>query len=250
LQCVPLAWVLAASLAAPHVLAAATPQPPPLPPDTVNQFGLSWDLHAIGTRLATTPFRFSLCEGRYLAPDEVSVPCRPSNRATVHGGHQAPYTFSAGHGQPLPAGLRIDGNGILHGDDPGVLSALPGGKLPLCVRQLDVERCPDVFIEKEIAIVPDNIARAIDKGIGPPKKGHGAGAAVAVLGAIAAGGVGLAVAANSLKTAEEDASCGAKPVWASMPPTSSEIAQYRSWCVCLGYRTSGTASNGDYTCLN
>jgi hypothetical protein len=43
--------------------------------------------------------------------------------------------------------------------------------------------------------------------------------------------------------------CGPKPPF-SIPPSSAQISAYRSWCQCLGYRTSGTASNGDYTCLN
>ncbi len=158
----------------PNVVAAPPPQaqaPPPLPPDTVDQRGLGWDLHTIGYREANKPFRFSLCEGRYLAAHEISRPCNQSNNGTIRFGHDAPFVFSAGHNQFLPKGLSIDGNGILHGDDPKLLSRL--ASLPLCVRQLDVERCKTVKVAKNTALEQDEIVEPIYNGSGPPKKGAG-----------------------------------------------------------------------------
>ena len=182
------AW-LAASLAASANGLAAGPQqatPPPLPPDTVNQVGLQWKLHTIGwgDKEATKPFRYSLCEGRYLGADEVSRPCNPSPESTASGGHQASYVFSAGHGGFLPEGLSIDGFGILHGDDPALLAKVKNNKLPLCVRQLHVERCKDVQLDEKTRLQEDPIAQQIDNGSGPPKKGVNVGR---VLGAVAAG---------------------------------------------------------------
>ena len=201
------AWLAASLGASPNGLAAGPQQatPPPLPPDTVNQVGLSWDLRTIGTGKdsgATKPFRFSLCEGRYLTAGEVSRPCYHPPK--VGGGHNAPFVFSPGHNTFLPPGLSIDGDGILKGDDPALLTKLDEG-LPLCVRQVDVERCKTIKFGEKTKNVEDNIAKAIDNGSGPPKKGMG-GARVAILG-LGLGGAAV-LAASALQVTEEGAAGG------------------------------------------
>ena len=184
-------------------------------PILLNPVGLQWQLQVIGTSSETKPlpptrpFRFSLCEGRYLTADEVSRPCYPSPESKVTGGHNAPYVFSPGHGTPLPRGLGIDGNGILHGDDPALLS----GGLPLCVRQIDVERCKEIHFGKDTLSGPDPIAKAIDNGSGPPKKGMNAGRALVVAGGLGLAAIGVGVAASALQMPVEEgsSSCGTAP---------------------------------------
>jgi hypothetical protein len=195
------AWLTASLCASPYGVAAAPQQatPPALPPDTVNQAGLQWNLFSIGRGEATKPFRFSLCEGRYLAPGELSRPCNQfTHPRTVDYGHDAPFVFSAGHNRFLPPGLSIDGNGILQGDDPALLSELD--ELPLCVRQLDVEMCKPIRILEKTLIREDPIAKPLDNGAGPPKKGMGAAKAVVLAGGLglAAGGIALAASAANL----------------------------------------------------
>jgi hypothetical protein len=174
----------------------------PLPPDTVNQAGLGWDLQAIGTAAAPKPFRFSLCEGRYLTDGEVSRPCTQANNATVRFGHNAPYVFSAGHGKFLPKGMFIDGNGILQGDDPKALSRLR--ELPLCVRQLDVERCKTVRVAKDTVLEPDPVAQPLANG--PAQQAAGGmsfgKAVLTTVGLVAATTAGIAAyqAAKELDT--------------------------------------------------
>lgn len=202
-------FVCLAALPALQASAATPAAQTPLPPDTVNQVGLGWDLQAIGTGAATKPFRFSLCEGRYLADGEVSRPCTSANNATVRFGHNANFVFSAGHGKFLPKGMFIDGNGILQGDDPKALSRLR--ELPLCVRQLDVERCKVVRVAKDTVIEADPVAKALDNGSGPPKKGMSTGKALlATIGMTAAvlGGITAYQAAKELETSG-GGSCGA-----------------------------------------
>lgn len=209
-----IAWLAASLGAAPMGLFAEPQTPPPLPPDTVDQLGLSWDLKLIGREGATKPFRFSLCELRYLTPGEVSGPCNhPRN---VNGGHDAPYTFSAGHGTFLPKGLSIDGNGVLEGNDPGLLSK--AAKLPLCVRQLDVERCKDVQLGPgKTETEADNIAKALGTGAGAPKAGAGAGKAILVVGGLGLAVGGVIVAANALKTMNAASCVTAADLAASAP---------------------------------
>ena len=64
------AWIAVSLGAAPMGVSGAPQTPPPLPPDTVDQLGLSWDLTVIGKDAPTKPFRYSLCLGRYLLPGE------------------------------------------------------------------------------------------------------------------------------------------------------------------------------------
>jgi len=251
------AWLAASLGAAPAAMPQQAATPPPLPPDTVNQVGLQWELQVIGTSSETKPlpptrpFRFSLCEGRYLTADEVSRPCYPSPESKVTGGHSAPYVFSAGHGSPLPRGLGIDGNGILHGDDPALLS----GGLPLCVRQIDVERCKEIHFGKDTLSGPDPIAKAIDNGSGPPKKGMNAGRALVVAGGLGLAAIGVGVAASALQMPVEEgsSSCGTAPtlviVSAGGQPSAGSLAAYREWCGCMGYRTATTV-NGVFGCAN
>lgn len=190
-------WLTVSLGAGPIGLSAAPQTPPPLPPSTVDQFGLSWDLKIIGKDAPTKPFRYSLCEGRYLAAGEVSGPCnKPRN---VSGGHEAPYTFSAGHGTFLPKGLSIDGNGVLQGNDPSLLSKL-NKEQKFCVRQLDVERCKKIQVGPKTETEPDNIAKALATGAGAPKAGAGAGKALLVVGGLGLAAGGIFVAASSLKT--------------------------------------------------
>ncbi len=158
---------------------------PPLPPDTVNQTGLEWE-PKIGACTGKGPFRFSLCERRYLDAGEISRPCSPSLVSGVTGGHNANYVFSPGHGQFLPKGMNLDGNGILQGDSCKLLRM--GTRLPLCVRQLDVERCDSYQVDGKMATNP-----AAKPG------GH---AAIAVLGIAAAAG-GVALGASALKSAAD-----------------------------------------------
>ncbi len=161
--------------------AANPPQPasprapakvPPLPPDTVNQTGLEWNL-AIGECTVKGPFRFSLCTGQYLSAGETSGPCSPSSANGIVGGHNANYVFSAGHGQFLPKGLGVDGNGILHGDSCKLIPK--GTQLPLCVRQLDVERCGAYKVGQQVAQAD------------PKAKGGGAGGKVLAALVVAGG---------------------------------------------------------------
>jgi len=251
------AWLAASLGAAPAAMPQQAATPPPLHPDTVNQVGLQWERQVIGTSSETKPlpptrpFRFSLCEGRYLTADEVSRPCYPSPASKVTGGHNAPYVFSPGHGTPLPRGLGIDGNGILHGDDPALLS----GRLPLCVRQIDVERCKEIHFGKDTLSGPDPIAKAIDNGSGPPKKGMNAGRALVVAGGLGLAAIGVGVAASALQmpVEESSSSCGTAPtlviVSAGGQPSSGSLAAYREWCGCMGYRTATTV-NGVFGCAN
>jgi hypothetical protein len=85
----------------------------------------------------------------------------------------------------------------------------------------------------------------------PPAETGGGGGSNAVYYALGAAIGGGLILGTVLKPKEgEGKSCGPKPVFTSFPPSSSQLSAYRSWCQCLGYRTSGTASNGDFTCLN
>ena len=125
----------------------------------------------------------------------------------MNGGHEAPSTFSAGHGTFLPKGLSIDGNGILQGNDPRALCPVCGGnKLPLCVRQLDVERCKDVC-GKTTATAPDNIARALGNGAGAPKAHMGPGGAILLVGGLGLAAGGAVMAVNAMKDLNAASNC-------------------------------------------
>lgn len=91
-----------------------------------------------------------------------------------------------------------------------------------------------------------------DPQVGSEQSNSAGGANWGLLGGVLGGAIGGGLLlGDALKPKEADSKqCGAKPAFTSTPPSSSQIAAYRSWCQCLGYRTSGTASNGDYTCLN
>jgi hypothetical protein len=204
------AWLALSLAASPNGLAAG-PQPASpqgLPPDTVDQAGLWWGLNTVGTQGATKPFRFSLCEGRYLEAGEVSRPCDPSRARTVAFGHDAPFVFSPGHNTFLPPGLSIDGNGILTGDDPERLANLD---IPMCVRQLHVEQCRTIHLRndsKPILIEQRPIAEAIDNGSSPAKKGMGKGGALLVVGGLALAAGGIAVAASAAQLTEDGSTGG------------------------------------------
>lgn len=208
------AWLTVSLGAGPTGLSAAPQTPPALPPNTVDQLGLSWDLKVIGTDAPTRPFRYSLCDGRYLAAGEVSGPCNhPRN---VNGGHDAPYAFSAGHGTFLPKGLSIDGNGVLEGDDPRLLSKIDKEQ-KFCVRQLDVERCKKIQVGPKTETEPDNIAKALGTGAGAPKAGAGAGKALVMVGGLGLAAGGIFVAANALKTTSAASCVTAADLAASAP---------------------------------
>ncbi len=235
------AWLAASLGASPHGLAAGPQQatPPPLPPDTVNQAGLWWGLNTIGTQGATKPFRFSLCEGRYLAADEVSRPCYPSRARTVGFGHDAPFVFSPGHNTFLPPGLSIDGNGILKGDDAELLANLD---VPMCVRQLHVEQCRTIHLRndsKPILIEQRPIAEAIDNGSGSPKKGKGMRPLAVVLGL---GAAAVAVgAASQLATVEDASTSDGCPSFSEIcgGGASGACGGIPSTCGCAGARDLG-----------
>ena len=121
-------------------------------------------------------------------------------------GHDAPFVFSAGHNTFLPPGLSIDGDGILKGDDPALLSELE--ELPLCVRQLDVEMCKKVHVREKTEIREDPVAKPIDNGSGPAKKGMGKGGALLAVGGLALAAGGIAVAASAAQLTEEASTGG------------------------------------------
>jgi hypothetical protein len=120
----------------------------------------------------------------------------------VDYGHHAPFVFSAGHNTFLPPGLSIDGNGILKGDDPALLSDLE--KLPLCVRQLHVEMCKDVYVREKTEIRADPVAEPIDNGSGPPKKGMSMGKVLGGVAAATAAGLGAAYIAGQAASVDGD----------------------------------------------
>lgn len=212
----PIVTWLAVSLVTAPLGLSAEPQPPPLPPTTVDQMGLRWDLKTLGKDAPTKPFRYSLCQGRYLQANEVSSPCNKPR--DVNGGHEAPYTFSAGHGTFLPKGLSIDGNGILEGNDPKLLAKGKNGRLSLCVRQLDVERCKPIQVGKTTVTEPDNIAKALGTGAGAPKAGNGVARTLVMVGGLGLATGGIVVAASGLKSMNAAASCvTAADVAASAP---------------------------------
>jgi len=209
----------AGSLAAGPMAAALTclarnavARPQAVPAKTVDNGGLTWKLRSIGVCKAGEPFRFSLCEGRYLDAGEASRPCNPSVPSTVTGGHNAPYVFSVGHNKFLPQGIGIDGNGVLHGDDCKLLKS--GAQLPMCVRQLNVETCRAIDLGPKTTTAEAKAPEA-------RKGGH---AAVALLAVGAAAG-GIAIGASALKTTDDTFA-------------TSSACVTRSQC-CSGVGTSG-----------
>ena len=116
-------------------------------------------------------FRYSLCEGRVLAADEVSRSCtrqnlrvvdlgppaqgqpnRPNLGCIVQGGNNASFVFAVPPGQTLPEGVSIDGFGILHVQEDARLAQTD---IRVCVRQLNVnDSCQNIGLNQVPAVTP------------------------------------------------------------------------------------------------
>src|SRR5215831_741200 len=80
------------------------------------------------------------CLGRLLKPAETSQPCYPSIAKTVKRTHNAPIEFQRAPNTFLPAGFRLDGDGVLHFE--GRFEYKPKrGDLRFCAIQLKASSC-------------------------------------------------------------------------------------------------------------
>src|SRR5262249_49813563 len=85
-------------------------------------------------------WRYSLCLGRLLKSGELSTPCYPSSLKTVKRTHDAPIEFQRAPNTFLPAGFRLDGDGVLHFE--GRFEYKPKrGDLRFCAIQLKASSC-------------------------------------------------------------------------------------------------------------
>jgi len=162
-------------------------------------------------------FRFSLCEGRQLKPEEVSVRCTKTNvnPKWVTGGHNANYVFNTGS-TFLPRGVTLDGNGILSG--PAGLD-LAKTVVHICVLQLNETPGCDAV------------------GFGPPKAevtstGPSAVAVVGAVGGAVAGGLTLGAL---LKKYQEGQTSGGSSGGGSCTTSQPSSCTSSSKCSC-GYR--------------
>ena len=187
-------------------------------------------------------FRYSLCEGRVLAADEVSQRCTRSNvRETnqgpnlgciIRGGTQSSFVFAVPPGQTLPDGVSIDSFGILHvHEDARRLRT----DIRVCVRQLNAvfDSCQNIGLNQPPAVTP-----ALTRG--------GNAANVVVPLAVAGGGgiAGYYVLKNYLPSFGSGGSCTpANPSPAAVcfggnaggSACQTAISQQDAFCKCSGY---------------
>ena len=189
----------------------------PAAPGQAAAGGLSFK----GTGMPLPPpgqaFRFSMCEGRTLRTDEVSVRCTKSNADPdwLSGGHNANYVFNTGS-TFLPRGVTLDGNGILSGTTGLDLTKMV---VHICVLQLNEEpSCGDMGFGFQVAQVAP--------------KGPNVAGIVGLLGGAVGGG--LAIGAVAKKYQEGQSSGGGSSggsCTASQPPSCTSSSK----CSC-GYR--------------
>jgi hypothetical protein len=150
------------------------------------------------------PFRFSICTGGFLSTAGPIPACLPSPSALVSGGHNASYVFSLALGEQLPAGLHLDGYGVLSGTPR---QTLKGISFQICVRQLNEGPvCKPVSIGSTVAATKSKVSH--------PKSG-GPGLGTALL--IGAGVTGAAaVAAGTAQQGQNHSSqlggCVTQPI--------------------------------------
>ena len=147
-------------------------------------------------------FRYSLCEGRVLAADEVSRRCtrqnvRKTNQSPnlgciVRGGTQASYVFAVPPGQKLPEGVSIDGFGILHVHEEARLARTD---IRVCVRQLNAvfDSCQNIGLNQPPALTLA-LTQKVNAAAPPPAEGVGspdAGGGNVIVPLAVAGGAGV-----------------------------------------------------------
>ncbi len=201
-------------------------------------------------------FRYSLCEGRVLAADEVSRRCTRQNvRKTnqgpnlgciIRGGTQASYVFAVPPGQKLPEGVSIDGFGILHVHEEARLARTD---IRVCVRQLNAvfDSCQNIGLNQPPALTPA-LTQAVDASAPPPAEEVGSPSSgnVSVPLAVAGGGgiAGYYVLQNYLPGFGSGGSCtppNPPPAQVCFGGNASSSAcqtaqsQQNSFCQCEGF---------------
>jgi hypothetical protein len=226
---VVVALSLALSIGFAGILQSPPVQAQVVAPGQVAGGGISFK----GTSMPLPPpgkaFRFSMCEGRELLPNEVSVRCTKSNADPkwLSGGHNANYVFNTG-ATFLPRGVTIDGNGILSGTTGLDLTRTA---VHICVLQLnETPSCGDMGFGFKVARVePVQPVEPVE----PVAEGMSAAGFVGVLGASAAGG--LTVAALLKKYQEGQSSGGGSGGGGSCTAGQPSSCTSSSRCNC-GYR--------------
>lgn len=184
------ALFLLTTLAVAPVLLQAAQRPAPAGAAQAPAAGAAQAPGALSLKLAGLPspkkgqaYRFSLCTGMVLGPDDVSQVCNPGDAAGVAGNAQnLPIVFRLETTSFLPPGFTLDGNGVINGAPGADLSKLKAVRI--CAFQVGgfgtnfASRCQQVDF------------RGLRMAQPAPKAGGKAGGNTALKAAVA-GGVGL-----------------------------------------------------------
>lgn len=161
--------------------------------------GLRADTFLEPSRVQGKTFRYSVCLGRVLQPNEASKLCNPQSAETMEdgkivktitGGHQAPYAFQF---RSLPKGMHLDGNGVISGKTADLG---PGVYARICVIQLNEDLgCKNVGLGSRPPAEPPDQAKS-------EKPGHSAGKAALEVGTAASAAVLAAKAYQDYKNSQ------------------------------------------------